>query len=77
MWGSFAVLTWYTSIGYIDIQFIKNKRKIYILDLSNARNPSQFKKTARALSNMLKTLEKFKNGAINEIKIILPTFLLP
>ena len=72
MWGSFAVLIWYTNKGCIDFQLIKNKRKIYILDLSNARNPSQFNKTARALSNMLKILHKFKNGGIDEIRIIMP-----
>ncbi len=72
MWGSLVFFIWYVDKECIDTNLIKNRRKIYLLDLSKARNPSQFAKTARALSNMLKELQKFKNGGIDEIKVIMP-----
>ncbi len=72
MWGSFAVLIWSVERKCIAAKCIENKKKIYVLDLSNSRDPTQYIRMARVLTNMFKTLGKFKNGAIDEVKVILP-----
>jgi len=67
MWGSYAILLWYLQSNS-NLETLKGKRKLYIISLEQIDN-----RTSRILSNLLKTLEKYKNGIIDEVGYIAPT----
>jgi len=67
MWGSYAILLWYLQRNS-NLETLKGKRKLYIISLKQIDN-----RTSRILSNLLKTLERYKNGIIDEVGYIAPT----
>jgi len=64
MWGSITIFMYYISAkGLIDE--VKGKDRIYILLLWKFDG-----KTVRALSNMIKTLIKYRNGGYADVKYV-------
>ncbi len=62
MWGSMVVFVWYVSENEL-LDEVKSKNRIYLLLLRKVSG-----RTARALSNMIKTLIKYRNGGFTDVK---------
>lgn len=63
MWGSLVVFTWYTSSNICIRELSKGKERIYMILIDDING-----RTARFLSNMIKVLYKYRDGAVSEIK---------
>ncbi len=62
MWGSMVVFTWLISTNGL-IDKIRGRDRIYILLLQELDG-----RTVRALSNLIKTLRKYRNGGYTDVK---------
>ncbi len=62
MWGSLSVFVWYVSEKDI-ISNVKGKDRIYILSFEHMDG-----RTARFVSNMIKTLRRYRNGGFADVK---------
>jgi len=62
MWGSMAVFMWYVSKNEL-IDEVRGKNRIYILIFEKVSW-----KTVRILSNMIKTLIKYRDGGFADVK---------
>ena len=63
MWGSLVVFTWYSSYNICISEYAKGKERIYVILIDSIDG-----RTARFLSNMIKTLHKYRDGAFLEIR---------
>ncbi|WP_461830002.1 hypothetical protein [Aquifex sp.] len=63
MWGSLVVFTWYASSNVCINELSRGKERIYVILIDDIDG-----RTARFLSNMIKTLYKYRNGSFSEIK---------
>lgn len=63
MWGSLVVFTWYSSYNICISEYAKGKERIYVILIDSIDG-----RTARFLSNMIKTLHKYRDGAFSEIR---------
>ncbi len=64
MWGSMAVFVWYVSNNEL-FDEVRGKDRIYVLLLEEVSG-----RTVRILSNMIKTLIKYRNGGFADVKFI-------
>ncbi|MCD6419630.1 MAG: hypothetical protein J7L41_02800 [Synergistetes bacterium] len=62
MWGSLSILIWYLSSSE-QIEKLSRKERVYIIKTEKISNRS-----FRFISNLIKALNRYKNGVVHSIK---------